>query len=84
MDNVQDLKTYMAKKNGDVLLEEVVENLYQAVQQGLVKDLVFVAVQQDDEVVHGLNSMDAFRAIGLFDTGKLLVQQGIYEVNDDY
>lgn len=77
--NVEDLKAYMARKEGKVLLEDVVENLYQAVQQGIVKDIVFVAVQTDGEVVHGLNTMDAFRAIGLLDTGKLMIQNSIYE-----
>ena len=78
-DKVMDLKTFMAKKNGETLLEDVVENLYLAVQQGLVKDIVFVAVQQDGEVVHGLNTMDGFRAIGLLDTGKLMIQNNMYE-----
>lgn len=79
MGNIQDLKTYQARKNGEVPLEDVVENLYQAVQQGLVKDLVFVAVQTDSEVVHGCNTMDSFRAIGLLDTAKLMVQNSLYE-----
>lgn len=80
--NVHDLKTYMARGNGETVLEDVVENLYLAVQQGMVKDIVFVAVNSDGEVVHGLNTMDAFRAIGLLDTGKLLIQNAIYEPDD--
>lgn len=76
---IQDLQSYMARKNGEAVLEDVAENLYLAVQQGLVKDLVFVAVNTDGEVVHGCNTMDAFRVIGLLDTAKLLVQNSIYE-----
>ena len=83
MDNIQDFRKIMAKKKGEVLLEEVIENLYKAVQQGLIEDLIFVAVQKDKQVVHGLNTMDAFRAIGLLDTAKLLIQDSIYE-HDDY
>lgn len=80
--NVEDLKTYTARKEGKVLLEDVVENLYEAVKRGMVKDLVFVAVQADGQIVHGLNTMDILRAIGLLDVGKEQLVTEMYE--DDY
>lgn len=83
MEKVLDFKTFQAKKNGVLTLESLMENLNMAVEQGIVKDLVFVAIQQDGETVYGCNSMDAFRAVGILDTGKLLIQNDMYEVDDD-
>lgn len=79
MSNIEDLKTYMARKKGETLLEDLVENLTLAVEQGLVKDLIFVGVQTDGEIVHGCNTMDSARIIGLLEVAKYQVIGGMYE-----
>lgn len=72
--NVKSFSLHKAEKTGTATAESVIEHLYAAMQAGRVKDIVFAAIDEEgNNLVHGYNEMNRFRAIGMLEGAKQLV-----------
>lgn len=64
---------------GKVTPRTVIENLMQAIDEGMVESIVFVAKQPDGQVVTGWSNESCLHHLGLLKCGEAQVLKEMYE-----
>lgn len=76
---VIDFNESKAEKNGVVTPRALIENLLSAIEKGEVESVAYVIKCKDDILKAGNSTMNSTEVIGLFEVGKQLVIDDMYE-----
>lgn len=76
---VIDFKESKAEKNGEVTPKKLAKDLLLAIEKGEVKNLVYVALDKNNQILLGCNDMPQTEAIGLLECGKQIIINDMYD-----
>lgn len=73
-----DFNELRAKKNGEITVKRLIENLLNAVEQGEIESVVYVTTNKNGEFLVGNNDMWPTDTIGMLEVGKQLIIDDMY------
>jgi hypothetical protein len=79
---VENFSEWKAEKEGKLTPKVLIENLLQAIDEGIVQEVAFVTRCQDGEIKTGWSEMNLITGIGLLELGKQAIMAEMYEEED--
>lgn len=68
-----------AKKDGEVTVKSLAEDLMKAIERGEVNSLVLVSTTTDGEIVAGYSNVDNTEILGMLEVGKHIVIDDMFK-----